>query len=248
MDRFSYSSLSAMRGAMARQTATANNLANANTPGFRADMAAQQALWLRGSGLNARVQASEEVKSADMTGGTINATGKPLDVALEGDALLTVQADDGEEAYTRRGDLATTDTGLLVNGDGTPVIGENGPITIPPADRIDIAKDGTIRITPLGGDPDAELVQVDRLKLVSPAGSKVDKGLDGLFRVNGGGALPADPEARLRSGSLEQSNVNTSQALVEMIEASRAWETQVKLLSQAREIDVSATELMRLDN
>lgn len=248
MDRFSYSALSAMRGSMARQTATANNLANAATPGFRADMAAQQALWLRGAGINARAQASEEVKAADMSGGTISATGRTLDVALSGDALLTVQAGDGEEAYSRRGDLSVTDTGLLVNGDGTPVLGENGPITLPPADKVEIGADGTIRITPQGTDPSAEMAQVDRLKLVSPAGSRIEKGLDGLFRVSGGGALPSDPEARLTSGSLEGSNVNTSQALIDMIEASRSWETQIKLLTEARDLDSRTTELMRLDN
>ena len=247
MDRFSYSSLSAMRSAMARQTTTANNLANANTPGFRADMAAQQALWLDGPGVNGRAVAGEEVRSADMAEGAAAATGRPLDVALHKDALLGVQAADGEEAYTRRGDLQVSDSGLLTNGDGAPVLGESGPITIPPADKISIAEDGTVSIVPLGGDAAQPPVRVDRLKLVATAGSDVVKGVDGLFRVRGGGALPADPDGKVTVGSLEGSNVNTAQALVDMIDASRGWETQVRMLAEGKDIDVSGAALMKLD-
>jgi flagellar basal-body rod protein FlgF len=245
MDRLAYASVSAMRTAMARQTATANNLANANTVGFRADMSAASALWEKGAGLNSRALSSEETVAADMRGGAISETGRNLDVALQNDALLAVQADDGEEAYTRRGDLKVTETGLLINGDGTPVLGEGGPITLPPHDSLTIDAQGVISIVPEGGDPKAPQ-EVDRLKLASPAGSRIVKGMDGLFRVRGGGALPSDPDAKLVSGALEGSNVNTSQALVEMIEASRAWETQVKMLATAKDIDTDAAQLMRL--
>jgi flagellar basal-body rod protein FlgF len=134
---------------------------------------------------------------------------------------------------------------LLTTGDGVPVLGEQGPISVPPADKISIAADGAIWIVPQGGDA-ANPQQVDRLKLVSPAGSKVSKGLDGLFRVELGGALPSDPDARLNSGSLEGSNVNASTALIDMIEASRAWETQIKLITTAQDLDRSSADLMRL--
>lgn len=245
MDRLAYTSLSAMRGAMARQTATANNLANVNTVGFRGEMAAARALWLRGDTHQSRAVASEEVNGADMRAGTITSTGRELDVAIDGDAFLTVQAPDGDEAYTRRGDLQMSDTGLLTTGDGHPLLGEQGPVTVPPADSIKIEGDGAIWIVPLGGDPKQPQL-VDRLKLASPVGSDVVKGLDGLFRVRGGGALPGDPAGRLISGSLEGSNVEATKALVDMIEASRAWETQLKLINTARDLDGAGADLMRL--
>lgn len=245
MDRLIYTSLSAMRGAMARQQATANNLANASTPGFRADIAEASALWLDGPSLPDRAMASEEVINADMKAGAITATGRDLDVALAGDTLLAVQATEGEEGYTRRGDLQLGASGLLTTGDGHPVLGASGPVTVPPADSIRIGPDGRILIVPAGGDP-AQPQELDRLKLASPAGSAIAKGLDGLFRVKGGGVLPPDPDARVTSGHLEQSNVSSTKALVEMIDASRAWDMQLKLITSARDLDGASAELMRL--
>ncbi len=245
MDKLVHTSLSALRGAMARQAATANNLANVNTVGFRGEMAAARPLWLRGDTHQARAFASEEVTGADMRGGTMTETGRDLDIALEGDALLGVQAKNGDEAYTRRGDLQLSDTGLLTNGDGTPVLGEQGPITLPPADKVKVEKDGSIWIVPQGGDP-KQPQRIDRLKLASPVGSSIVKGLDGLFRVRDGGVLPTDPTAKLVSGSLEGSNVEATKALVDMMEASRAWETQLKLINTAREMDGAGADLMRL--
>lgn len=245
MDRLIHTSLSAMRAAMQRQTTTANNLANVNTAGFRADMAAVTPLYFDGPGFDARVPASQGVVSADMKPGSVTMTGRPLDVALEGDALLGVQASNGDEAYTRRGDLQLSDSGLLTTGDGAPVLGESGPITLPPADTVSIDAEGTIRIVPAGGDAKNPQV-VDKLKLVSPKGSKVEKGLDGLFREVNGGALPSDPTARVTNGSIESSNVNATSALIDMIEASRSWETQVKLLTTAQDLDRSGSDLMRL--
>jgi flagellar basal-body rod protein FlgF len=245
MDRLVHTAMTAMRGAMARQTAIANNLANANTTGFRAEIANASTTWLNGPGVNARAQASEQVIAADMASGTVTQTGNPLDIALNGDALLTVQAPDGDEAYTRRGDLKLSESGLLTTGDGHPVLGEGGPITLPPADTITIAKDGGIWIVPQGGDP-AQSQQVDRLKLASPQGSQIAKGLDGLFREKNGGVLPSDPDATVTAEALEGSNVNPTLALVQMIDASRAWETQIKLVSTAKEMDDGGASLMRL--
>lgn len=250
MDRLGYSAASGMRAAMARQTTIANNLANANTVGFRGDRSAARALYIQSSGstpgMTARAMASEELMTSDMTQGAFSHTGRGLDVALQGETLLAVQAADGEEAYTRRGDLQVSDSGLVTNGDGTPVLGEGGPITLPPYDAVRVDEQGVIRIVP-AGQPSTVQVQVDRLKLVSPVGSSVVKGADNLFRVRGGGALPADPEAKLATETLEGSNVNASTALVEMIESSRSWDAQVKMLASAKEIDTDATKLMSLD-
>lgn len=243
MDRVIYTSLTAMRGSMARQTATANNLANAQTPGFRADMAESQALWLNGNG--GRAMSSEEVIGADMRAGTIAATGRDLDIAMQGDAMLVVQAPDGEEAYTRRGDLMVAPSGLLSTGDGHPVQGTQGPVTIPPADSVTIDDEGRVFVVPAGGDPQNPQ-QVDRLRLATPTGSEIVKGLDNLFRVKGGGILPDDPEARVVTRSIEGSNVTATVALVDMIEASKAWDSQLKLIDDAREMDSATANLMQL--
>ncbi|NYF32825.1 MULTISPECIES: flagellar basal-body rod protein FlgF [Sphingopyxis] len=245
MDRLIYTSLTAMRGSMSRQTAIANNLANAQTPGFRADMANAQSLWLDGSGLDARAMSSEEVLGADMRAGTVTQTGRDLDIAMQGDALLVVQAKDGEEAYTRRGDLQVAPSGLLTTGDGNPVQGTQGPVTIPPADAITIDQEGRVWIVPQGGDAENPQ-EVDRLRLATPAGSEIAKGLDGLFRVKGGGILPDDPEARLLTRSIEGSNVTATSALVEMIEASRSWDTQLKMIGDVRDMDSATANLMQL--
>ena len=245
MDRLIYTSLTAMRGSMSRQTAIANNLANAQTPGFRADIANAQSLWLDGSGLDARALVSEEVLGADMRAGTVTQTGRDLDIAMQGDALLVVQAKDGEEAYTRRGDLQVAPSGLLTTGDGNPVQGTQGPVTIPPADAITIDQEGRVWIVPQGGDAENPQ-EVDRLRLATPAGSEIAKGLDGLFRVKGGGILPDDPEARLLTRSIEGSNVTATSALVEMIEASRSWDTQLKMIGDVRDMDSATANLMQL--
>ena len=245
MDRMIHTSLSALRGAMARQATTANNLANASTAGFRAEIASVRSLWLQGAGLPDRAFASEEVTSADMHGAAIATTGRSLDVALQGDAMLSVQAEDGEEGYTRRGDLTVSASGLLTTGDGHPVLGEGGPVTLPPADQVRIDANGTLWIVPAGGDPN-QPQQIDRLKLATPTGSAIVKGLDGLFRVRSGGVLPGDPDAHVIAGALEGSNVNPTLALTDMIDASRAWDTQVKMLTTARDLDSETANLMKL--
>jgi flagellar basal-body rod protein FlgF len=247
MDRLARTALTGLRAAMSRQAVTANNLANANTIGFRAEMSAAQTLWMNAQGAIPSAQAAGGVIGADMSAGTINQTGRDLDIAMQGDALLAVQAEDGSESYTRRGDLQVSASGLVTTGDGRPVLGEGGPLTLPPADSVRIADDGVVWIVPAGGDP-SQPQQIDRLKLVTPAGSRVRKGVDGLFRVENGGALPSDPAARLTPRALESSNVQVSQALIDMIDASRAWDQQINLVAAAREIDTSAADLMRLPN
>ena len=245
MDRVIYTSLTAMRAAASRQTSTANNLANAQTPGFRAELAKAQPLWLDGAGHDSRSMPSEEVLGADMRSGTVVHTGRNLDIAMQADALLVVQAPNGEEAYTRRGDLQLSSSGLVTTGDGHPVLGTGGPLTLPPADSILIDTEGRVLVVPTGGDPQNP-VEVDRLRLVSPAGSDVVKGLDGLFRVKDGGILPDDPEGRVITESIEGSNVSATFALVEMIEASRRWDQQLKMIGDARDMDSATANLMQL--
>lgn len=245
MDKMVHTSLRAMQGIMDRQTAIAHNMANANTTGFRSEIVTAQSIYLQGDGLDSRATTNEIMPGADMNPGTFKATGRPLDIAINGDAMLAVQAPDGNEAYTRRGDLMLTESGLITTSDGHPVIGEGGPVTLPPADKVSIAKDGSISIVPLGGDPTLPQ-KVAQLKLASPVGSDIAKRNDTLFHVKDDGILPADPDATVTTGSLESSNVNMTQALVDMIEASRSWETQVKLLTTAQEMDESGASIMQM--
>lgn len=246
MDKLVNTALTAMRAAMSRQATIANNLANTNTVGFRAEIANATTRWINGQTYNTRAQTAEQVLGADMKEGSVTATGNPLDVAVNGDALLTVQASDGSEAYTRRGDLKLSDSGLLTTGDGLPVIGNSGPITLPPVDQIMIANDGGISIIPRGGDP-KQPQQIDQLKIANPKGSQIAKGLDGLFREVHGGILPTDPVASVTPGALEGSNVNATEMLVQMIEASRSWETQIKMIDTAKQIDDAGASLMRIN-
>ena len=245
MDRLIYTAYTGMKGTLAAQATIANNLANASTVGFRAERTSFQPQHLTGPTLDVRAPVSEEVVDADMAAGARIATGRALDVAMDGQAMLAVQAEDGSEAYTRRGDLMVAPSGMLQTGDGHLVLGATGPISVPPSDRLTIAPDGSILSVPPGGSPDKPVV-LDRLKLVNPQGTSVAKGLDGLFRVRDDGVLPDDPLATLASGALEQSNVNSAASLVAMIENQRAFETRSKLLSAAKEIDEGGASLMRL--
>ncbi|NYT41728.1 flagellar basal-body rod protein FlgF [Sphingomonas sp. R-74633] len=245
MDRLVYTAMSGLRSQMQSQATIANNIANASTIGFRAERVSFDRLVLQGTGLDSRQFAAEEVNDFDRTKGTMVQTGNPLDVAVNGDAWMAVQATDGTEAYTRRGDLKIAASGVLETGDGFPVMGSGGPITVPPADKISIAEDGTVSIVPRGGDPTQPQV-IDKIKLCSTDGSQTAKGLDNLLHVKGGGVLPEDMDAKVASGSLEQSNVNLTQALVDMIENQRAYEVQAGMLKDAKNMDESSASLMRM--
>ncbi len=246
MDRLIFTAFSGMNNSMVRQRVIANNMANAQTIGFRAETMQFTPMTIKdGDGLEVRAMTDTQVRGASLKHGVMSETGNPLDIALTGDAMLAVQARDGSEGYTRRGDLGLTATGLLVNGEGLPVLGEGGPITVPPGGTVRIAPDGQVLVSD-PATPDAPPARIDRLKLVSHTGTRIDKGLDGVFRVAGGGTLPADLDAKLVPGALEQSNVNTSEVLVEMVEAQRLFDIRTKVISTATEIDQGSTALMRL--
>lgn len=245
MDRMIYTALTGMNAALARQRAVASNLANAQTTGFRAETFSLKPLTLRGPQLEARAMTEGAVRGADMSAGRVVPTGRPLDIAVRGGALIALQATDGSEVYSRRGDLTVGVGGVLENGDGRPVIGEAGPITVPPGREVTIATDGSV----LAADPaapDAPAENIGRIKLASPAGSAILKDLDGFLRVPDGGVLPADPTAEVEAGALEQSNVDTSATLIEIIEAQRSFERRSKLFSTAGEIDQAGSRLMSL--
>ncbi len=245
MDKLVYTAAAGLKSHQRAQAAIANNIANASTIGFRADRVNFERMMVKGPGFDSRTVSAGEVTDADRRAGVIMQTGRPLDVAITGDAWLAVQARDGSEAYTRRGDLTVAPSGVLETGDGFPVMGSGGPITVPPADKVMIAADGTVSIVPQGGDPN-QPQELDRLKLVSTKGTDTKKGLDNLLHVTGGGALPQDLDATVQASALEGSNVNMTQALVDMIENQRSYEIQANLMKEAKDMDTSSASLMRL--
>lgn len=247
MDRLVYTALSGLRSAMAAQDVTAHNIANASTIGFKRDVSEAQSRHLvGGQSFASRIQAAEGTLASDQAPGTVNQTGRALDVAMLGKSMMAVQAPDGTEVYTRRGDLRISPTGILETGDGLVVVGQGGPITVPPANTVEIGADGTVSIRPQGGQLN-EMSEVGRIKLVTPQPDELEKGLDNLMRAAGGGQLAQDDTARLQTGGLEGSNVNMMASMVDMIEQARAYEVQVQLVTSVRDMDMSSTSLLRLE-
>jgi len=246
MDRLIYTAVSGMADSMIRQGALASNLANAQTIGFRAETFDSTPVALTSpTSLGARTMVTTGVLGADMSAGSIVETGRTLDIAMQGEVMLAVQVADGSEAYTRRGDLSVSPSGALVNGDGRPVIGSGGPITVPPGAEISIGPDGSVLMAD-PAMPDQPPQVVDRVKLANWQGSQIVKGTDGLFRVRDGGVLPADEEARVQVGALEQSNVDITRILVEMVQAQRLFDMRTKLVATAKELDEGGASLMRI--
>lgn len=247
MDRMLYLAMTTAKQTMLAQSINSNNLANATTTGFKADLEQFRSMPVYGQGMPSRVYAMAERPATDFTPGSFNTTGRDLDVALRGEGWLAVQGADGSEAYTRAGDLRIDASGILTTGAGHPVIGNSGgPIVIPPAEAIEIATDGTISIRPIGQAANV-LAEVDRIKLVNPSAGELTKDKDGLIRLSTAGAIaPATSEVQLVSGALEGSNVNSVEAMVKMIELQRQYEMQVKMMKTAKENDDAASSLMKL--
>jgi len=245
MDRMLYVAMSGAAETLRAQAAQAHNLANVSTTGFRADLERFRSMPLYGPGLPTRVFAMEERPGVDLEPGTIRTTGRDLDVAVDGRGYIAVQAPDGGEAYTRAGDLRIDANGLLTNGAGRPVLGDGGPIAIPPAAKLSIGADGTISVL-AAGEAKATLAVVDRIKLVNPDPNTLDKGMDGLLRVRGGAAAAPDAAVKLRSGALEQSNASAVESMVRMIELARRFELQVRMMNTAKENDRTATQMLRI--
>ena len=238
MDRMIYLSMAGAKAAMQRQDVLANNLANVSTNGFRAELQAFRAVPVRGDGASTRAYALETTIGYNADAGPVQATGRNLDVAMKGNAWLAVQALDGTEAYTRAGSIDVNAEGLMVLRNGLQVLGDGGPITVPPNAEVQIGSDGTVTAKQGNQRP----VNVGRLKLVTPE-APMTRGEDGLFRAEDGG-LPADPNARLQDGALEGSNVSPVETMVGMIAAARQFEQQMKLLQIAQTQGQAAAKLL----
>lgn len=245
MDRVLYVVASGAKQIMHAQTVNSNNLANASTTGFQADLANFDAQYLVGAGMDSRVYSLAEDSGTSFDKGSIQATDRDLDVAVSGDGWIAVQAPDGSEAYTRAGDLRVNINGQLLTGAGHPVLGDAGPLVVPENEKLEIGTDGTVSVRPVGQQPTV-LAEVGRIKLVTPDASQLIKGEDGLLRMADGSVAPASSSATLISGALESSNVNSVEALVNMIDLARQFETAVKVMQTADEMDQQSARMMVL--
>ncbi len=246
MDRSLYIAMSGAKQTLLAQSSNANNLANSQTTGFKSDFEQFRSMPVFGPGFPSRVYAMSERPGVDLTPGVLQSTGRELDVAVNGDGWITVQAKDGKEAYTRAGDLRISPEGILQTGTGLQVLGDDGPLAIPEAAKVEIGRDGSISIIPLG-DNSSTLVGVGRIKLVNPKLDDLEKLNDGLLTLKSGAPVQeADANVALVQGALESSNVNTISAMVEMIELSRNFELQVKAMKEADENSGVSAKLMQL--
>ncbi len=238
MDRLIYLSMSGAKATMQRQETLANNLANVSTIGFRAELAAFRAVPVEGSGASTRVYALESTPGYDATPGQVGGDRPQSRRRDEGRVWLAVQGLDGTEAYTRGGSLDVNADGNLVTTSGLTVLGDGGPIQVPPDTQVGIAADGTVSATAANG----RSTSIGKLKLVTPE-APLTRGTDGLFRA-ADGELAADPLARVQDGALEGSNVSAVETMVAMIAAARQFEAQMKSLQTAEGNDKAASQLL----
>ncbi|MCE9679999.1 flagellar basal-body rod protein FlgF [Shewanella sp. AS1] len=246
MDKLLYVAMSGAKQNMNSLAVRANNLANANTDGFKSDLEHARSMQAFGEGLPTRVFSMTESPSANFASGPLQTTGRDLDIAIKGDGWIAVQAADGSEAYTRSGSLRYDETGLLLNDRNNPIMGDAGPIVLPlPIEKIEIAQDGIISVRPLGATAEV-FEEVGRIKLVNPGNQNLMRGEDGLFRQMSGVAAPADANVFVERGAIEGSNVNAVSEMVALIDLQRQFEMQVKMMKTAEEMDQSSSSLMRI--
>jgi flagellar basal-body rod protein FlgF len=245
MDKSLFISMTGASQNMKSQTAHANNLANLSTTGFRRDFEQARSMPVFGDGHPTRVYAMSERPGTDLSSGSMIQTGRDLDIAVEGSGWIAVQAPDGNEAYTRAGNLRIDAFGVLRTASGLPVLGNGGPIAVPPAEKIEIGSDGTVSIRALGEAPNV-MAEVDRIKLVNPDDKLLRKGEDGLMRVQGELEQPADGAVRVATGFLEGSNVNAVEEMTSMLALSRQFELHVKMMRTAEENSQSTNKILQM--
>ncbi|MDH3354512.1 MAG: flagellar basal-body rod protein FlgF [Chromatiales bacterium] len=245
MDKMLYLAMTGAKQTMVAQQINSNNLANVSTPAFKADLEQFRSMQVEGEGFPSRTYAMVENPGIDTTPGPINTTGRDLDVAIKGDGWIAVQAKDGSEAYSRVGALHISNLGILETSSGHAVIGDGGPIVVPQAEKIEIGMDGSISIRPIGAGAN-EMAEIGRIKLVNPAANNLTKGDDGLIRTKDGTIAAPDIGVQLVSGAIEGSNVSAIKSMVKMIELSRQYEMQVKMMKTAEENDAAVTQIMKM--
>ncbi|HAF45595.1 MAG TPA: flagellar basal-body rod protein FlgF [Gallionellaceae bacterium] len=246
MDRLIYTAMTGASHILQQQASVSQNLANVNTPGFRATIDTFRAVPLQGEGLPTRTFVVDSTSGTDFRPGVIQMTGRALDVAVDGKGWIAVEDASGKEAYTRNGSLQILPSGILQTRDGLNVVGDSGPISIPPDTEVTIAKDGTISTVPSTSQKNSVIV-VGRIKLTNPPEAQMVRGEDSLFRTRDGNAADADANVNVASGSLEGSNVNMVESMVNMISLARQFDTQMKLLQTADNNAKAASSVLTIN-
>lgn len=245
MDRALYVAMTGAAQTLRAQAVNHHNIANASTTGFKAELAVAGAVDVRGSGFGSRINAQNFIAGTDGRGGGQQTTGGALDIALKPDAWLAVQGSDGKEAYTKAGDLTVDASGTLRTTSGLTVLGEGGPITLPPSSSLNIGSDGTLSIIP-AGQTGAQAVTAGKLKVVSAQTTQLERSGNGLFSAKAGFTPEQANGAVLTAGALESSNVNVADAMVTMIELARNFELQTRAMKAADENAQQAASLLRM--
>ncbi|EIC82575.1 flagellar basal body rod protein FlgF [Serratia sp. M24T3] len=241
MDHLIYTAVSGATRSLDQQVIHANNLSNVNTQGFRADLESAQAQRITGAGYNTRYLVEEKNAGVDLTQGHADITGRDLDIAIRGAGLIAVHSDAGE-AYTRNGLMNVNDSGELTIG-GLAVLGDSGPIILPPYKHISVGSDGTISIIPADGDVSAEQ-DIDRIKLVDIAAKSLHKNAQGWL-VASGRALARNDGVELEARHLEGSNVSAVSEMTASIALTRQFEAQIKMMKVAEELAEAGDRLLR---
>jgi flagellar basal-body rod protein FlgF len=246
MDKMLYIAASGAKQDLLGTGLRANNLANAQTTGFKAQLEQARAMPAYGEGLPSRVFSMTESPTNNYAGGAMIQTDRELDVAIQGEGWFAVVDDKGNEAYSRNGSFQLGADGQLKDSHGNTIIGDGGPIFLPiPLSNVNFANDGTISIRPQGA-PETVLEEIGRLKMVNPNIRDIERGQDGLFRQKDGELAAEDPFIRIRTGMLEGSNVNPVEEMVNMISLQRHYEMQVKLMKKAESLDTRGNSLLRI--
>lgn len=245
MDRLIYTALSGAKHILEQQATTSNNLANVSTTGFRAQLDAFRAVPVIGEGMPTRAFVVDQTTGTDFSPGAIQQTGRDLDVAVQGKGWIAVEMEDGSEAYTRQGSLKLSENGILQTQSGRNIVGEGGPISVPPDVNVTISKDGTVSAIATGTKPGATTV-LGRIKLVNPPEGTLARGDDGMFRVRDGNPADADANVVLAGGALEGSNVNVVDAMVNMISLARQFEMHMSMLKNVENNENKASQLLSL--
>lgn len=246
MDRLIYTAMTGAKHVFMQQAGNANNLANASTIGFKAQEHRFRAVPVQGEGMPTRAFVVDAAVADVMEPGPLMYTGRSLDVAVEGRGWIALQMPDGSEAYTRAGSLDINVNGLLQTKGGQTVAGDGGPLNIPPDNNVEIAADGTVSVVPTFGTPN-NANAIGRIKLVNPPEADLVRGEDGLFRLKSGQPADADANVKLVSNTLEGSNVNVVDAMVNLISLSRQFEMQIKMLQTADTNAQTADKVLSLN-
>lgn len=245
MDKLLYVAMSGASENAIAQKAHANNLANVSTNGFQRDLEQARSMPVFGEVMPSRAYAMSERPGTDFSDGPLIDTGRDLDVSVKGNGWIAVQTPDGGEAYTKSAGMNIDSLGVLRDGNGLPVMGNGGPIAIPPQQQIEIGADGTISVRSLGESPQV-MAQIDRIKLVKPDLKNMEKGPDGLIHTKDGRPAAADADVQVESGFLQGSNVNAVEEMTSVLALSRQFELHIKMMKTAEEDDQSVARVLQM--